>query len=232
MINLNELIELDILKTLNPKSLELLANFGEKKSFSKNTNIFIEREYSNEILLTKKGKVALYKLNEYGHKKIVFILGSETFINEAQLDNLKSSINCEAFENCEILSFEKDKFKEIMMIDFNLTNIIINSLAKKNRRMYRQLKNSTSINVKKKLAAKLWKFSNDYGIEIAEGTLIDLTMSVTYLSEMFGIPRETISRALKFLMENNLIIQKNKQIIVINKDRLAAYFKGTLKEFS
>lgn len=231
MINLNELIELNIFKTLEPKSLESLASLGEKKCFIKNTNIFRDREYSDEILLVKKGKVALYKLNEYGHKKIVFILGNEAFVNEPQLDNLKSSINCEAFENCELISFEKEEFREIMKRDFNLTSIIINSLAKKNRRMYRQLKNSTSINVKKKLAAKLWKFSNDYGIKVTEGILIDLTMSVTYLSEMFGIPRETISRALKFLMESNLIIQKNKQIIVVDKDKLASYFKGTLKDF-
>ncbi|MGL5765771.1 MAG: Crp/Fnr family transcriptional regulator [Sarcina sp.] len=232
MVDLKELIELNIFKTLNVNTLKLLANLGEEKSFAKNVNIFREREFSNEILLINKGKVALYKLNEYGHKKIVFILGNGTFINEAQLDNLKSSINCEAFENCQILSFEINKFREIMMTDFNLTSIILNSLAKKNRRMYRQLKNSTSINVKKKLAAKLWKFSNDYGTETIDGTLIDLTMSVTYLSEMFGIPRETISRALKSLIENNLIIQKNKQIIVVDKDKLASYFKGTLKDFS
>ena len=80
--------------------------------------------------------------------------------------------------------------------------------------------------MRKSLAAKLWKLSKDYGKTVEEGTLIDLALSVTYLSEMFGIPRETISRALKILVKEGLIIQRNKRIIVVDKENLSKYFKG------
>jgi hypothetical protein len=43
---------------------------------------------------------------------------------------------------------------------------------------------------------------------------------------MFGAPRETISRALKFLSKENLIINDNKKIIIRDKDRLSKFFKG------
>ncbi|MGL4760873.1 MAG: Crp/Fnr family transcriptional regulator [Sarcina sp.] len=230
MIDKKELHELNIFESINESSMEMLSNVGVLSCYLKNSHIFREREVVDNIYIVFNGKVAIYKINEDGNKKVVFILNRGTFINEAQLDNLKSSVNCEAFENCEILSFNKEAFMRVMASDFKLTTIVINALAKKTRRMYRQLKNSTSINIKKKVAAKLWKFSNDYGVKIPEGTLIDLVMSVTYLSEMFGIPRETISRALKNLSEQNLIIQKNKKIIVVDKDMLAMYFKGLTKE--
>ena len=43
---------------------------------------------------------------------------------------------------------------------------------------------------------------------------------------MFGAPRETISRALKILQENDLIIYEKKKIKIKDKDKLAKFFKG------
>ena len=88
------------------------------------------------------------------------------------------------FENTEILCFDRVKFLEIMKEDFELSKIIINSLAIKVRRLYRQGKNSIPIKVEKRVAAKLWKLSRDYGIEIEEGTLIDLNITITYLADI------------------------------------------------
>ena len=42
---------------------------------------------------------------------------------------------------------------------------------------------------------------------------------------MFGAPRETISRALKILNNEGLIINKNKKIIVPDRDKLVRFFK-------
>ena len=88
------------------------------------------------------------------------------------------------------------------------------------------MKNSTPIKVEKRVAAKLWKLAKDYGEEVEEGTLIKLNISVTYLADMFGAPRETISRALKLLSKEDLIINDNKKIIIKDKDRLSKIFKG------
>ena len=133
--------------------------------------------------------------------------------------------NFMAFENAEIICFDRIKFIDIMKDDFELSKIIINSLAIKVRRLYRQGKNSIPIKVEKRVAAKLWKLSRDYGIEIEEGTLIDLNITITYLADMFGAPRETISRALKILNNEGLIINKNKRIIVPDREKLVRFFK-------
>ena len=133
-------------------------------------------------------------------------MGDNTVINDVIIDELPASINCEVFEDAEILCFKREAFIGLMNEDFELSTIIINSLALKVRRLYRQSKNTISIKVEKKLAAKLWKLSKDYGIEVEEGILINLNLSITYLADMLGIPRETISRALK-------ILQKKKSLL-------------------
>ena len=164
--------------------------------------------------------------DQFGRLKVIFILSNGAIINAVVLDDLASSINCEIFEKAEILSFEKERFEELMRSDFELTKLVISSLTIKVRRLYRQLKNSTPIKVEKRVAAKLWKLSKDYGIKVEKGILIDLNISITYLADMFGTPRETISRALKILQENDLIIFENKRIIIKDKDNLSKFFKG------
>ncbi|WP_418223508.1 Crp/Fnr family transcriptional regulator [Clostridium isatidis] len=222
----NQLKRMELFKNLNQDTIDALAEIGECRCYLKESHIFRDKEKINKIYIVYSGKVALYKLNESAQKKIIFILDKNTVINAVVLDDLPASINCEVFEEAEILSFDKMKFEEVMKKDFELTKIIISSLSIKVRRLYRQLKNSTHLKVEKKVAAKLWKLCKDYGKEVEEGTLIDLKISIVYLADMFGTSRETMSRALKALQEKDLIIYRKKRIIVIDRDKIVKFFKG------
>lgn len=220
-----QLNKMDLFQNVSENTKEALSDFGETKCFIKGSHIFRDKETVNKIYIVYSGKVALYKLNESAQKKIVFILGKDSIINAVVLDDLPASINCEVFEKAEILAFDRVKFEEIMKKDFELTKVVISSLTIKVRRLYRQLKNSTPIKVEKRVAAKLWKLSKDYGVTVENGTLIDLNVSITYLADMFGAPRETISRALKILQEKDLIIFERKKIIIKDRDNLSKFFK-------
>lgn len=221
-----QLENMDLFNKISKETKEALSDFGEIKCFVKGSHIFRDKEKVNKVYIVYSGKVALYKLNESAQKKVVFILGKNSIINAVVLDDLPASINCEVFEKAEILAFDKVRFEEVMKKDFELTKIVISSLTIKVRRLYRQLKNSTPIKVEKRVAAKLWKLSKDYGVNVENGTLIDLNVSITYLADMFGAPRETISRALKLLQEKGLIIFEKKKIIIKDRDKLSKFFKG------
>lgn len=219
-------INLELFNNISDKSKLELECFCEKKKLKKGMHLFRDKDKINNIYIVESGKVTLYKLNESAQKKIVFILGRGAIVNAVILDNLPASINCEVFEDAEILSFDRFKFIEVMKTDFELTTVVMNSLAMKVRRMYRQIKNTTPIKVEKRVAAKLWKLSKDYGVQLEDGVLIDLNISVTYLADMFGTHRETISRALKILQNEGLIVWKSKKIVITNKEKLSNFFKG------
>ena len=201
---------------------------GQYLKKKKGEHIFRDKDKIQDIFIVLKGKVTLYKMNEYGQKRIVYILGEESFLNEVIVDDLPTSINGEVFENSIIFSIDKNKLLHIMSKDFELTKIVLNEMSKKVRRLYRQMKNVTPIKLEKRVAAKLWKLSKDYGKEVPGGTLIDLDISITYLADMFGSPRESVSRAIKTLRDENLIIKENKKIIIPDRERIAAYFKSLI----
>ena len=226
--NVFKLNEISIFSQINKDTLDKLNEICFIRKLKKGEHLFRDKELIKSIYIVKTGKVALYKQSESAQKKVIFILGEGTVVNEVIIDDLLSSINCEAFEKTEVFCFDRNKFLEIMKDDFELSRVIINSLALKVRRLYRQMKNVTPIKLEKRVAAKLWKLSKDYGKEVPEGTLIDLDISIAYLAAIFGSPRESVSRAIKTLRDENLIIKENKKIIVPDRERIAAYFKSLI----
>jgi CRP/FNR family cyclic AMP-dependent transcriptional regulator len=225
-VNPEEFIYLPIFNNVHNTTLDLLKLKAYKLRLDKGEILFAEKDKVNTIYIVLKGKVTLFRNSEGGQKRVIYILSEGEFINEVIFDDLPASINCEAFENSYILCFGREELLEIMSRDFKFTQTIINSMGKKIRRLYRQLKNTVPIKMDKKLAAKLWKLSKDYGVETADGTMIDLNISVTYLADMLGSTRETVSRCINNFEKQGLIKFQGKRIIVKDKKQLSVYFRG------
>lgn len=227
MIGLEEAFKIaEVLQNVNKSSFYDLKACGKIKRISKGEQLFRDKEYVPYIYIVISGLAALYKINSMGEKKVIFVFGKGKMLNEVIFQNMTSSINCEILEEAIILYFPKDRLMDIMKEDFELTKAIMDSMALKVRRLYRQLKNtSNSIRGDKKIAAKLWKLSGDYGVPCKEGVRIDMELSITYLADMLGSKRETVSRHLKLLTEKNLVIVKRNEFIIPEREELRKYFK-------
>lgn len=218
--------QISIFNGINERTLELLKAKAFKVKLKKGELLFYEKQKVNKIYLVLHGRVTMYRNSEEGQKRVVYILGDGDFVNEVIFDDLPASINCEAFQESCILCFYKKDLLEIMAGDFQLTRTIINSMARKIRRLYRQLKNTVPIKMDKKLSAKLWKLCKDYGVEVEEGTLIDMNISITYLADMLGSTRETISRCMKGFEKSGMLKVIGKKILVRDPKELSIYFRG------
>lgn len=225
-VTIRQLKDLSVFEIIEDKTLDLIKAKVIIKSLKRSQILFDERQCVNNIYMVLEGKVAMYKLSEKGQKRVIFILNKGEIINEAIFDNCTSSINCEAFEDSKIISISKVDLLNIMQQDFKLTEVILYSMSKKIRRLYRQLKNTVNTKMDKRVAAKLWKLSKDYGVETEEeGVLVDVSINITYLADMLGSSRETISRAVKELEKMDMVKVKHGKFIV-NREKLNKYFKN------
>jgi CRP/FNR family cyclic AMP-dependent transcriptional regulator len=224
-ITVNELKDLPLFKEIDDKIINLIKEKSFNKNLKKGEILFSERQKVNNIYIVLEGKVTMYRLSEKGQKRVIYILNKGEIINEVIFDDFTASINCEGFENSEIISISKAELLNIMQLDFKLTEVVLYSMSKKIRRLYRQIKNTVPTKMDKRVAAKLWKLSKDYGVETEEGVLIDVKISITYLADMLGSSRETISRAVKELEKMDMVKIKHRKFIV-NREKLNQYFKG------
>ena len=128
--------------------------------------------------------------------------------------------------NSLVMVLPADRFIQVMDKDGRLAREVMGAMALKIRRLYRQLKNTTNApSGEKRLAAKLFKLGKDYGVCSGDGIMIDMNLSITYLADMLGSKRETVSRQVKRLTELGLINMEKNRITIPDMKKISEYFK-------
>ena len=225
-LNLKKLKRLDLFAQLSEETLEKLNQVMHVVTYPKGKEIFRDKQSLDDVYISLSGKFSLYKLNDKGTKRIIFLFGKGILLNDHLKPDFPSAIYCESFEESMVLVCRKKDFLAIMRQDFDLVQAVVDQYSSKLRRTYRQLKNApTNISVEKKLAAKLYALCRDYGVKRKDGVLIDFPLSVTHLSEMLGMQRETVSRALQRLIKEQLIEYEKKKIFIYNINAIVCFYR-------
>lgn len=177
-------------------------------------------EDNHSLFFILDGKVSIYNLTKAGGRKILFVLGSGHLANE-NMTGEYNSIFCEALEPCLLFKIPRKKVLSLMEQDFALTHAFLTYQEQKIRRLEYQLKNTVgNIYLERKLASKLWKLARDFGVPTRQGILIDMDLSVTFLADLLGVPRENASRACRKFCSLGLIRMDKKKILIPNPEKL------------
>lgn len=218
--------QLEIFAGLEPKTIDKLVKCGKIVEVHKGEFLMRARESVDFVYVQLTGKSVIYNLTNDGKRKILFIFGNGTLLNEHVFNNHVAATYCEAMERCKVLAFPTQEFVSVMAEDFELVTRIVGAQERKIWRLSHQLKNTTSsIYLERKLAAKLWKLSRDFGKETDEGIEIDLNMTITFLADMLGVPRETTSRVCSTLTDAGLIMIKKKRIYISDPAKMAHFYR-------
>ena len=218
--------ELSLLNDMSPELSESLVKAGKIIEYPKGKILMRQREPVDAVYFQLSGKSMIYNLTHHGKRKILFIYGKGTLLNENIFNNYNASVYCEMLAKSKMLVISVSDMNKLMEQNYALVKAIIEAQEKKIWRLGHQLKNTnSSIYLEKKLAAKLWKLSRDFGIDTEEGREIDINLSVTFLADMLGVSRETTSRVFATLVGLGLVKQNKKRIIILDGQGLSHYYR-------
>ena len=222
----SDIEKIEVFEGISKNSINEIKNNSDTIELKKNEALYSDRQILDYVYFLVSGNVSLVKSNENGENKVIFLLNSGAMINEPLMRKNTSGIECCGFEDSKILRISLKTFDKIMSKDYILAKNCMLFMEKRIRRLYRQLKNSTSTNIEKKLAAKLYRLGTLYGIENVEDKfiLINLNLTVTYLAKMLGYQRETVSRSIKLLNEKAIILLKDRKFY-IDMEKARQFFK-------
>lgn len=215
-----------------PETVRLFQQSGEILICPKGCLCLRAREENTRIYFLLEGKVQIYNLTKCGKKKILFVLGKNSIANESLVGSW-NTIFCETMEPCRFYMISRESLLTLMEQDFALTRTLFLYQERKLWRLEHQLKNTMgSIYLERKLASKLWKLARDFGITTEQGILIDMPLSITFLADLLGAPRETTSRVCRKLSDYGLIRMSRKQIWIPDPEKMAFFYKNSsLKNF-
>lgn len=225
---ISDIEAIEIFKGIAPSSIIEIKNNSDVIELKKNKALYSDRQILCYVYFLVSGNVSLVKSNENGESKIIFLLSSGAMINQPMMRKNTSAVECWGHENSKILRVSFENFDRILFKDYALTKNCMFYMEKRIRRLYRQLKNSVTANIDKKLAAKLYRLATEYGLNDGykeNFTLINLNLTITYIAKMLGSQRETISRTIKSLTNKEILFTENKKIY-IDMEKAKKFFKN------
>ena len=225
---ISDIEAIEIFKGIAPSSIIEIKNNSDVIELKKNKALYSDRQILSYVYFLVSGNVSLVKSNENGESKIIFLLSSRAMINQPLMRKNTSAVECWGYENSKILRVSFENFDRILSKDYALTKNCMFYMEKRIRRLYRQLKNSVTVNIDKKLAAKLYRLATEYGLNDGykeNFTLINLNLTITYIAKMLGSQRETISRTIKSLTNKEILFTENKKIY-IDMEKAKKFFKN------
>ena len=229
--------ELPIFRGISKDTIHRMCTHGKIVTMKKGTVCYRANDRQSDIYILLDGQAIIYTLTRCGNRKIIFILGGGEFLNESIITPGKTTVFCEVIAESRVFVIKNDVFCKLMEKDFTLVKAVMKIQERKLWRTSHQLKNTLgSIYLEKKLAAKLWKLARDFGEPMdkkgisgnpeKENIRIGVSLSITFLADMLGAPRETTSRFCKSLSERGFIQMEKKTIIVRNMDCLSNFYKN------
>ena len=212
-----------LLKEVKDETRKRFLQLGRIAVYSKDRLCLRGQEESTDIFFILDGKVQIYTLTKCGKKKILFILGRDNIANDSIVYPSRV-IFCETMELCRFYLIRRELLLSLMEKDFLLTKALLEYQERKVFRLEHQLQNTVgSIYLERRLASKLWKLARDFGRQTDKGMLIDMDLSVTFLADLLGVPRETTSRVCKRLANQGLIFMEKKKIYIPDMERMAVF---------
>lgn len=211
------LLTIFLFNSFNEKDMNLLEVSTSVKKVHKGEQIFSEGLEATAFFIVVSGKVKVYKLSPDGKEHTLHIHGPGDLVAEAAIfDSMVFPASCMALEDSTLIRISRDGFLNLIKNYPELALKMMSSYSKRLRQFVSKIEELSLKDIKSRLVSYLLENSN-----VENGmTVCKLKYSKKELASLLGTIPETLSRALAFLKQKGLIIEKDNLIIIPDPDKL------------
>ena len=210
--------KISFFNNLNDEQIDLIASISSESTYSSNSILYYESDENNNLLFLVDGLIKIYKIDKFDNEIFLYHIYKNSMISE--LTSIKQNeiycfSNAEIIEDSTILSINIDKVKEHFLSKNILTMELLEILLEKTHQLQCIVNRELVFDATAKVA-----FMLNQDVDMFN------KLKRQEVSFMLHIQPETLSRVLKRLTRNGVILVENGDVIIINKDALISIFKG------
>lgn len=211
-----------LLSGLNEEEMDKIVEGVNTKDYKKGDYIFRTGHKADRLYIVCSGKMKIYKYLSDGREQILYIYSAGDFVGAFNLlkkDEYK--YNAVALEDTTIITLSKEDFDEIIIKNPTITLKILEKSYERIRWAEALVARLSSGTADAKVAGLLLNLIDDFGTETKAGIELNLSINREEMGSYAGISRETMTRRLRVLKEENYIdFEGNKKIIIKDKEKL------------
>lgn len=205
------------------RGLEELSRLSADRKvhhFKKKEMIYMEGDEPNGIIFVVKGRIKTYKTNEDGKEFITDIHKEGDFLGYIDLiENTEYRESAEAMDEAEVTIIPRQDFFSLLYSNRDVAAKFIKLLSNNLQETEDRLLNLAYNSVRKRVADALITLQQRY--HTAKDQNSGFSVSREDLASMVGTATESVIRTLSDFKEEKLIDIKEKNIFILNPDRLS-----------
>ncbi len=205
---------------LPDEDLEYVAGLFREKRYRKSDIIFMEEDTGQYMYLVKDGRVKVTRLLPNGKEMILaFHEPGEYFGEMALIDGGTTPATVTAVLPTTIYVMGAREFN--FLLEHPKTNrVILRTLCRRCREAWAQIEVLTFHNADARIRMAFYQLVRSKGVAADGGYMIPMKLTHKELSDIVGISRETATRVLSHLQEEELIRVETRRFIVQDPERL------------
>lgn len=196
-----------------------LARFAEvtrEREYPKNSVILFEDDPGDALYIVSTGQVKVVLIGEDGREVILSVLGDGDFFGEmALIDDEPRSAHVIAMRDSQLLVLRRDDFQAQLVAQPKIGLKLLRVLVQRLRRADEKIGGLVLLDVNGRVARLLLDMADEGG-----GPKITRRLTHHTIAQMIGSSRETVSRAMRELVDRGLIEVTRREISIRNREGL------------
>ena len=210
---LDTLRSIPLFSSVHDEDLEQLASHLIERRFPRNTTIVEEGLAGDYMYVIREGRVKVTKLSEDGREKILEFLDAGSFFGEMSLlDRAPRSASVKTLKPVRLLALSRTDFLNLLRKSPDLALAVIQELSRRLRTVDDQASALSFQRVKDRTKGLLERLARD--LHQSGDQRITPALTHQQMADMIGTSRETVTRVIKELKQEEWLAQEGKRYLV------------------
>jgi CRP-like cAMP-binding protein len=196
-----------------------VARFAEvlrEREYPRNSVILFEDDPGDALYIVSSGQVKVVLIGEDGREVILSVLGDGDFFGEMSLiDDEPRSAHVIAMKDSTLLVLRRDDFQAQLQAHPRIALTLLRELVRRLRRADEKIGGLVLLDVNGRVARLLLELAAEAG-----GQRITRKLTHHTIAQMIGSSRETVSRAMRELVDRGCIEVSRKDITIRDGEAL------------
>jgi CRP-like cAMP-binding protein len=193
------------------EDLEALAQVVIERRFPKNATIVEEGLPGDYMYVIREGRVKVTKSSEDGREKILDFFDAGNFFGDMSLfDQEPRSASVKTLEPCRLLALSRRDVLDVLRRSPDLALSVIQVLIQRLRETGEQASSMSFQRVKARTQGLLERIAQEQD----DGRRLTPALTHQQIADMIGTSRETVTRVVKQLKQDDWLAQEGKRYVV------------------
>ena len=192
------------------------ADIAREREYPRNSVILFEDDPGDALYIVSTGQVKVVLIGEDGREVILSVLGDGDFFGEMSLiDDEPRSAHVIAMKDSRLLVLRREDFQAELEREPRIALKLLRVLVTRLRRADEKIGGLVLLDVNGRVAQLLLDLAEESG-----GPTITRKLTHHTIAQMIGSSRETVSRAMRELVDKGCISVSRREITITQADAL------------